>query len=374
MKKRPSAPLELIPAALEKTGFILENAVATEFKNAGWATIGGRYYADDVDGQARELDLVAYRAQSSADVDVMTAVLVSCKKDEETTWSFMTKKRPAADPNNDWDPVHVWTDVQPLQTFLATDKGWKDRYIEALGADYENEMAAARDTFAFQQVSTAQKPAARNDRAIFNSIVTLMKALDHEKESLSSRMKGKKRLYLFSLVSVVDAAMVEVDYASATPTAREIERLTHLARYMVRKRDVAALIHFVRADTLPTFIGHLTRHADESAKHMVGLVNEAYGAIRTSQSMRAYFCQKLETRLLWAIKKSFQRSAMSVSEDMSITLSYVDDSLVVNILPADQADIDALNRDSKLNGEAEQILLDVARYKGKFKFDWDIPF
>lgn len=373
MQKRSCAPLDLIPAALERTGFILEHVVAEEFKKAGWATIGGRYYADDVDGQARELDLVAYRTLSSADVEVVTGVLVSCKKDEETTWAFLTRKRPKLDPNHDWDPVHYWTDVQPLQLYLAHSP-WKDAYIKALGENYSNNLAASQDTFAFQQVSIGQKPAPKNDRAIFSSIVSLMKALDHEKESLASRMKGKKRIYVFSLLSVVDASMAEVNYSAKEAVAAETGRLTHLARYMVRKRDVAALIHFVRADELSGYLSALTRFADESAKHMASLAGSAYEAIRTNPKIREYFSKKLAPRLNWRIDRSIREAGMPPPKIEAIELDYVKDTLVINVYLFDEDQIEVLSQDEKLIADTKQVLNEIARYKGNFKFDCDIPF
>lgn len=373
MRKRPVAPLDLIPAALEKTGFILEHAVAEEFKKAGWSTIGGRYYADDLDGQARELDLVAYRTLSSADIDVVTGVLVSCKKDEETTWAFLTRKRPKLDPNHDWDPVHYWTDVQPLQLYLAHSP-WKDAYLKALGENYSSNLAASQDTFAFQQVSIGQKPVPKNDRAIFSSIVSLMKALDHEKESLTSRMKGKKRIYVFSLLSVVDASMAEVSYSAKDAIATETGRLTHLARYMVRKRDVVALIHFVRADVLPSYLSALTKFADDTAKHMIGLAGSAYEAVRTSPQIREYFSKKLASRLNWRIGRSIREAGMQPPKIEAIELDYVKDTLVINVYPFDEDQIEVLNQDKQLMAETRQALNEIARYKGNFKFDCDIPF
>lgn len=373
MRKRPSAPLHLIPAALEKTGFILEHAVAEEFRKAGWATIGSRYYADDVNGQARELDLVAYRTLTTADVEVVTGVLVSCKKDEETTWTFLTRRRPRLDPNHDWDPVHYWTDVQPLQLYLAHSP-WKDAYIKVLGENYSSNLAASQDTFAFQQVSIGQNPVPKNDRAIFSSIVSLMKALDHEKESLTSRMKDKKRVYVFSLLSVVDASMAEVNYSAKEAIAVETSRLTHLARYMVRKRDVAALIHFVRADALPSYLAALTNFADKGAKHIVSLVDSAYEAVRTSPQIREYFSKKLAPRLSWRIAQSIRATDMSPPKIEAIELDYVKGTLIINVYFFDEVQIDILNQDKALMAATKQVLNEVARYQGNFKFDCDIPF
>lgn len=389
MKKRPSAPLDLIPAALEKTGFILEHHVATEFKKAGWSTISGRYYADDVDGRARELDLVAYRSKKVGDVEVVHAILVSCKKDEEHTWVFLTKERPKLDPNFDWDPVHYWTDVEPLKCFLASHTPWKADYLRSIKELYETNLAAAQDTFAFQQVSASDitspdkkqkqqqkkdKASPKNDSAIFNSIVSLMKALDHEMESLSARAKGRKRVYMFSLLSVVDASMVEVSYADDPPVAKEIERLSHLARYMVRRRDSAALIHFVRADVLPNFIGSMTNVADASATHMNGVVAASYEAIRSNSTVRDHFAKLLLPRLGWRVDQAIRSSGLSSQAVASLILIFKDGVLQLCIDVFEEGVIEFLNSNVELRAATAKILKDVARYEGEFTYDWDIPF
>lgn len=372
MGKRPCAALDQIPGALEKTGFILEHAVGEEFRKAGWSTIGGRYYADDVDGTARELDLVAYRANVSADIEVVTAVLVSCKKDEETTWCFLTKDRPKHDPNFDWDPVHEWTDVQPLQTYLVSHP-WKSGYIKAISKVYDKNLAPGQDTFAFQQVSN-QKPGPRNDKAIFSSIVSLMKALDHEKESLSTRMKGRKRVYLFSLLSVVDAPLVEVSYATKAPVANEIDRLTHLARYMVRKRDLSALIHFVRSDALAPFIKVLSDLSDESTKHMILLAASAYTAIRTDASVQKYFAKRLAPRLKVHIAHALRKGNRPSQDLSSLDLGFEKETLMIHLDVYEDAELAFLNADEELRAATAATLKEIARYEGPFAFDWDIPF
>lgn len=372
MSDRVCAPLDQIPSALAKTGFLLEHLVAEEFKKAGWWTIGGRYYTDDVDGRARELDLVAYRAEKSGELEVVTAVLVSCKKDEETTWAFLTKQKPKHDPNFDWDPVHYWTDVQPLQTYLASDP-WKNEYIKALGKLHDKSFRAVTDIFAFQQVSSL-KVSSRNDKAIFDSIASLMKALDHEIAAVPARAKGRKRLYVFSLLTVVDASMVDVNYSGKQPVATEVEHITHLARYMVRKRDLSALVHFVRSDKLSQFVSAMSKFADLNAKHMASLTSTAYEAIQWNDKVRAYFAERLKSRLAWNIARTFRkhsRSSLSVTE---VQLGFEDDRLNILVDILDDDDLAILNTDKSLKAETAELLKEVARYEGDFVFVGDLPF
>lgn len=372
MATRLCAPLDKIPEALEKTGFILEHAVAEEFKRAGWSTIGGRYYVDDVDGRARELDLVAYRIHKSDDVEVVTAVLVSCKKDAETTWTFLTKDRPRHDPNFDWNPAHYWTDLQPLQTYLAS-VPWKDKYIEALGELYVGAFRAERDVFAFQQVST-QSVVPRNDKAIFDSIATLMKALDHEVQALPSRVKTRKRLYMFFLLSVVDAPLVDVRYTGLAAEAVEIERITYLCRYMVRKRELSALVHFVRSDRLGEYIKSLTRLAKANGKYMQSLVASAYGAIKSDESVQAYFSARLRSRIAWRLDRFLSDRMLKNFSVGEFGLRYVGEVLQIEIDVDDDEVLADLNKDKFVLDATRVALRDIARYSGPFTFTWHIPF
>lgn len=372
MPKRECAELEKIPEALAKTGFILEHKAAEEFKRFGWTTIGGRYYADDVDGRARELDLVAYRVKKLAEINVVTVVLVSCKKDEESTWAFMTKDKPKQDPNFDWNPVHYWTDVEPLRTYLASDS-WKENYFKALGSTYSNNLRASRDIFAFQQISTA-KVTPKNDKQIFDSISSLMKALDHELEALPSRMKGRRRLYNFLLVSVVDAPLVDVNYSGQKPVAKQVEKLTHLARYMVRRRELTALVHFTNDEHLPKYAESLTKFANVSARHMASLGDKAYNAIKSNAKIRNYFAEKLNARLVWRINSVFRKIPGSQTKIESIGLDYEDDVLKILIDEFDETHLAKLNSDPNFKKEVAKALREIARYEGAFVFAENIPF
>lgn len=397
MLDRKCVRLDLIPVALAKTGFILENLVSEEFKKAGWSTIGSKYYADDIDGRARELDLVAYRVITSDDVDVRIAVLVSCKKDAATTWAFLTKERPKHDPNFDWDPVHYWTDVQPLGTYLSSTK-WKDSYNTNVRDSSGDNFSAKQDVFAFQQVaekiedvrkekkggksrdSQVEKTAAvveavpRDDVAIFNSISTLMKALDHELEQLPKRAGKSKRLYIFNLLAVVDAPMVEVRYEGEKGTPTEIDQINHLARYMVRRHDRVALIHFVRSDKLPAYIKHLTSMAVSGGRHMASLVKDSYDSIKSNSKIQEYFSEVIKIEMVWYVEKSLKKGPFSPDPVTYVSLGYVNNELVVGVDVFEDDQIDFLNKDDDLRRAAAALLKRRVRYVGDFKFDIDVPF
>lgn len=390
-KRRP-VPLEQIPAALEKTGFILEHMVDDVFKKNGWSTIGGRYYADDVDGRARELDLVAYRAEKFDDVEVVAAVLVSCKKDEALTWAFLTKQKPKNDPNFDWNPVHVWTDVEPLSTYLKTES-WKNRHTEALGKEYRDLFSPRSAIFAFQQLGLTPTQGSnkrvgkgaeatlqigtvtpRNDDQIFSSIVSVMKALDYEIDLLGTRMRNRRRLYHFSLLSVVDAPLVEVAYDGRSTKVAEVDGITHLARYMVKKRELSALVHFISASSLPAYLECITGASAKSAEFFSGLVSTSYQAIKENSKVRQIIAARIKGRLIWRVNASIEEYTGKKGGISELSLDYRKGRLELEIDTLDDEILRILNDDDSLADQVSKILRDQARYEGEFVFTENLPF
>ena len=368
---RETAPLDEIPRALEKTGFLLEHSVSEVFRKSGWSIIGNRYYVDDVDGKAHELDLVAYRVNPSAELNVVSCVLVSCKKDAENTWAFMSKERPPHDPNVDWEPVHYWTDVEPLASFLSSCE-WRKDYIHTNETIYNALFKNTRNVFGTQLVSpNGLNP--RNDKSIFNSITGLFKALDYELLALPDRQKDRKRLYLFTLLTVVEAPLVEVQYQGDLGKTSEVDQLTYLARYMVRKRELCAHIYFIRSDKLTQFVETLSLLADHNASHMTSLVAKSFEAARTSTTVREYLEKKLEERLTWRLNRILREHGIE-QEVASIDLPYSKKGLSIDVDVYGEGALDALNKDNGAQRITKEALKAIARYEGNFCFNEGIPF
>jgi len=371
MAERVSASLDAIPQALAKTGFVLEHKVAETFKSAGWSIIGGRYYADDVDGRARELDLIAYKSFKLKDLMVVYSVLVSCKKDADNTWAFLTRDKPTYDPNFDWDPVHYWTDINPLEKYLKSEK-WKIGLLSH-AADAWSELAAARDVFAFQQINS-KKVVPQNDTAVFNSITTLMKGLDYELMVLPQRQKNKRRIYFFSLLSVVDAPLVEVKYSGDDVEAVEIDAITYFARYMVRKREMSALMRFVRSDALSSEVERIDGLAKIVSLYAESAVSASFEAIKTNQFVQEYFADKLQLRLGWWFASHLKKYGFKHDSVRITSINYSEGVLRLELAEVDDDALAFLNGDEETLEKTKTALKQVARFCGDFEFVWDIPF
>ena len=104
---------------IRKTGFVLENRIASTLKQSGWTVISNKYYEDDFTSSVREIDLLAYKVSKVRQFDVYTTLLISCKKNDSNSWALLARDINLKDPNSDWWPLHAWSNDKGLQYQLA---------------------------------------------------------------------------------------------------------------------------------------------------------------------------------------------------------------------------------------------------------------
>ena len=361
-----------ISQALSRTGFPLENKIYNQLKKRGWGVISNKYYIDDVDRKARELDLIAYKVLENPECDLVFSIFISCKKDHENYWTFLSRSRPNLDPNNDWKPVHYWTDCEPLKSFMH-DFHWRNTLFEKAGEDFSNVFSTGQDVFAYQLVSR-DKYAPKDDRPIFQSVSSLMKALDHEKKSIPNRARGGRRIYLFTLATVVDGELIEASYNSNMPHLRKVDRVSQLSNYIVDETDVSSVVHFVEHTHFEQFLSKVSSAADSASSFFKELAEKAYAAIMTSQKVRDYFSTRFQAELVWKVRSSGFPDENYLGLNVA-SFDYMDDELIIQLAgKVDFSMIAKLNRDEKLKGAVGVWLIESARYSGNFRFDLAMPF
>ncbi|MBB4755472.1 hypothetical protein FHT15_000127 [Xanthomonas campestris] len=367
---RAAASDEMIINALQGTGFILEHKVAMELQKNKWNTINGRYYLDDVDGRARELDLIAYKVTKGEDIDIATGVLISCKKEAKNTVAFLSRKRPKVDPNADWEPVHWWTKSEPINSYLLSEK-WKAKYLDCDPNIKQKMLSPSRDIFAFQLVSEGGTP--QNDKPIFDSVTCLMKALDHEITRFQAKSKRTTRIYQFILCTIFDAPMVDVQYEHSPAKVLQTPRITYFSKYIVNKRDSSALIHFIRFEELNKFLGDLNSLHKHNAKFFTDQVKEAYDAIKTSPQVRKYFSSHAGWEFKLIINRRRRKLTRNTKKIEELNFGYYGDQLQIEV-DASEDTVKSLNNDKETRGEIAKLLKEKLRYTGKFNIEEGIPF
>lgn len=304
-------------------------------------------------------------------VDAITAVLISCKKDAQNNWAFMTRDKPTHDPNVDWDPIHLWTDLQPLSAYL-TDERWRKKYSDGCRAAIGETFSPQREVFAFQQISNDGKRA-HNDKKIYSSVESLLKALSFELGAVPNRAKGRRRIYQFGLATIVDAPLIDVRYGTSKEVAVEVQQIVHLARYIVDRRELVGVINFVRVDVIEAYIHALDRLARHNGEAFQQLSENAYAAIKTNSEVKKFFATSLLSPIRLEVNRYFARN--KVQERMtSLSLNFDDKSEVLQLEVDVFHSIDELNEDVCLMASIKKVLLERARFTGKFRFADDMPF
>lgn len=372
---------QLAPA-IETTGFPLEYLVSERFRAAGWSIISNRYYVDDTDGKARELDLIAYAVDKIEDVEVLTSLLLSCKKDAQNTWVFLSRNVSKDDPNTDWRPVHIWTDEEPLSSYLGSEE-WKTRFAADGVKECPFHFQTDRDVFAFQQVQASSSPSSgaplppgkpQNDTAIFGAVSGLLKALDSEVSALASRMANRRRIYLFSLGVVVDAPLVDFQFSKNGQTRSvPLNHLLHLARYMVRKRHLQALVHFIRSDEVDKLIAQMEKLRNFNKQRSAKLIGASYRAFPKNAAVRAHFRKILKPKIIRVVNeglRDLKRKPRISDVDFYVGAS---GALVVEV-DTTTDEVDMLAAHAQTMKKLKELLKQSAKYEGEFELESEIPF
>ena len=287
----------------------------------------------------------------------------------------MTRDKPGTDPNNDWNPVATWTNTQPLKSFMLKEDNWKDALLNSGNGKIAALFSAERDVFAHQLVSVPatgnSDPKPKNDAPIFSSSTGLLKAIEHEKGALPSRMK-KDRLYFFIPVTFVDADMVEVAYNTPAPTVIEIEQISELTQFIVGKRDVSSIMHFVSKTRLNNFVSELDEAFASLKQHVSDMLIASYNAILTDKNVRDCFADEFSKRFSWYVLR--RAKDLGLGEDITIDGFDVEDGKLLIYVNSWGHGLDLIQQDEKLKETVAEWLAKEARYSGHFEFDSGIPF
>jgi hypothetical protein len=135
---------------------------------ARWSIISNKYYLDTDNPQPREIDILAYKVADVQGVEVVTTLIVSCKKSERNVWAFLTRKADLKNPNVDFNPLHIKTDYKPISFQLNLPDGRESYIAKALEHGVRDALAVPDyQVFALQQMLKA---------AVVNVVVASLQA------------------------------------------------------------------------------------------------------------------------------------------------------------------------------------------------------
>lgn len=367
--------LEIFTSEIRKTGFVLENHIALELKRAGWTVISNKYYQDDFEGSVREIDLLAYKVRKVQHFDVYTTLIISCKKSEVNIWALLSRDINLKDPNSDWWPLHTWSNDKSLLYQLSQLNCSKDYHDEVTDLGVSEVLSIPDvEVFAFQEMNN-KSGAPQNDKNIFNSLTSLMKAQAYELSVLPQR-KEAPSVYQFNLLSVVDADLVRLRFVGEDIKAKPIQSEHYIARYIINKKECFSRVRFINANHFKDAIIDYSRLHNANCKWFDRTCNKFFdGIAKDWKRMEVYtddFRKKIKGLLTWRVEHEFKKS-INLNDQSFYWQS--DKEILAVIISAESDVIEYLNNDSKSKKIVADALKKIYRYTGDFIFDDnDVPF
>jgi hypothetical protein len=359
------------------TGFELEFRVSEVFRQHGWTVISSKYYIDDHSGTVREIDLIAYRNTKTRDFRVATIVVVSCKKNEKDAWVLLARDVDPRDPNMEWQPIHTWSNDKVLSHMLAPAE-WRVEYPQFVATRNCGDLhqVPSRHIFAFQEMNKGSgKP--NNDKNIFDSVTSLMKAQAYELGALPQRNRPPS-VYQFNLLSVIDTDLVRLDFSGNGDIAEvPIQEETYIARYIIAKQQTFARIHIVCFTALFKALNRYNALHEANVTFFESLSQRFYANVVQTGDQGELFWKEFISRLSAMIRWRYKFGEELGERAGNASMSWSDEDQEARILiVASDDELATLNAHSELRLRLSELLKAWYRYEGKSRFEIsdDIPF
>lgn len=368
---------------IKATGFPFEHWAAEKLLAAKWQIISNRYYIDDDENKAREIDIVAYKASSQDDFDLRTVIIISCKKSEQHHWAFLSRDANVSDPNSNWKPVHFWSDHKPL-TFEINEENWAELYharVKKMGVKDLFEQPSY-DVFAFQELYCGESRndkktgSAKNDVNIYASIMSTIKAQLYEMSVRSNRGRKKQTVYQFNLLCLADAKFIQLHFKGEEISPSEKDTVIHIARNVVNRKQIVARVVFSTKQKFEALLIQYGKLHSANKKILSEKAEEFYRNIEQDQRKLKIFYDEFRTGLRRALilSRNSPEYAQIEEASKSASLAWNDRQKKLFIyIDGKNLDMDKFNNPDTRPGIAD-LLKRVYRYEGDFEFEYDIPF
>jgi hypothetical protein len=378
IKKGPEQPLgkQTIEDAIAKTGFVLEHKVASLFEKSHWTIIHNRYYLDDVTDGQREMDMIAYKVREKNGVLVYTVLIISCKKNIEFDWVFLTRNAPGMSVNIKMLPVNIYSNIEEFNYQFSnidwTRKKFIDKYDKTQIIDkmYNYDKVV----FAYQEIKKSSN-AASNDTNIYNSIASLIKAQSYEIKSLKAgRKKINKVVYNINLVSIAEIGFHELHYGTNEITTSSISRINYINRFLINTEETYSKIDFVNFDILPNVLSEYDALHSWNIEFYEKLDKDFFTGVFSSAEKSKIVIEKIKEKLFKYINWYAEESPHPSFDYHFFFVDKDKDTVRINI--TDNNELNSfLNSHNHIKNYTKKLLKDYFRYAGKFTFHDDLlPF
>jgi hypothetical protein len=371
-------PVERIKSAISKTGFLLERYVSDILESKKWTVINNRYYIDLSNNCQRELDILAYKASKKEEIVHYFVLLISCKKSEENDWVFLTKPIRQNDPNIDFCPQLLWTNSDLIKCTKAIEKVKQSITKEiANNANISELMKIENNVYAFQEVST-RKPNPKDDKPIYSSIDSLLKAANYELNTINAK-KSEELVYHFNFITVFEGTIFEALVTENDPKIQRVDSTKYVNRFIVNNIDEFYRLHFCSKEYFSFMVDCFDSLWEFENKQIDGRIDEYKKYFLSNYTYRNAMNDKIVGELRSTIRFVLQDiSERQIIDIQSIWLE-TDEKAKKLVIEIDFNDdeVEILNDNQYLKSKMKYLLKKYCRYEGDFSFSkisTDIPY
>ncbi len=373
----PAVDTSKIESQIRKTGFVLEHTLVSLLKKSNWHVINNKYYVDDHEENIREIDILAYKTSKIQNISVYTTLLISCKKSESNDWALLSRDIDLKAPNSDWWPLHAWSNDKAINYKLNIKGGAKGYHEDLVERGLKHVLDLPKvEVFAFQEMDK-KTGAPQNDKPIFSSITSLMKAQAYEVNSLPSRKKDAA-IYQFNLLTVVDTELVRIHFQNDEKiTAKATDSEHYIARYIIHKEDTFARIRFIKSNKFQSYLADYDKLHIENCNWFIKANNNFYLNIVKDPERVNVFQKDFRKRLSVLVSIFAQANKSDEFSDLSIEWRKDLDKVAIVSSAMTNEVIVKLAKFTYVNNITKNALKEIYRYEGDFIFsepEDSIPF
>lgn len=326
---------------------------------------------------------MAYKAKVDDNhIAYYTVLIISCKKASKSFWAFLTRQRPEHDPNTEYFLVETYTTDKRLSYMLKTDKDFiKSKLSE--NQDIKTLFEINHAPFAFQQINS-QTYKAEDDKRIYDSIITTIKALEYEKENRGRPIIDgvSSYFYNFNLLSVFDGDIVEVFFNdTAQKQVTKIDEIKYINRHIVSKREAFYKVHFITKSAFNSQLEMYGKLHIKNSELYPDLIRRFYRDIFLDSGKVDIFwkdfCKELDWRFNYTL--SHELGYKSTNRADAFSYDFEENTLKIHFDGyydiKDPDFLDNINSHVDLKRATEKALQKFYRYNGEFRLDNDyLPF
>jgi hypothetical protein len=276
--------------------------------------------------------------------------------------------------NRDKYPMPAWTNNKVLAQMLERGE-WKANYLERAEKEpfFAELLEPEVDVFAFQCLNR-ESGSAQNDKPMFDSVSSLIKAQSYELESMRKRGRSDIRFYSFNLLTVADAPFVRLLFDKEDIQAIVVDRECYISRHIVNQAESDIRVGFCGLPRLEATLKSLNALHTFNSKFFSEQVDAFYADPFADTKWSSVFKDELSERVLWGAQIELAGNA---SQDIKIDGMYREETtgtvkIVLSGIPYDAAG--KLNASKFMKKYTAEALKDLYRYVGAFEFEADIPF